>query len=82
MRKLVSKQELLDLANERIKQRPGFVEGMQLHEAKMVGDIVVLYGECFLSPDGGATARTAPAIEFYNEFAAEFVDEYGLLPGT
>lgn len=79
MKKYLPKQELLDMANEKIKHRPGFIDGMQVNDAEMVGNILVMRGECFFTPSGDATVQSGPAIEFYNKFAAEFADEYGLL---
>jgi len=78
MQKRLSLPELLKLANERIRTRPGFVEGMQILGAEMKGPILVMRGECFFDASGNATDRTAPTIEFYNDFAREFADEYSL----
>jgi hypothetical protein len=78
MTKVLSRPELLKLANERIRARPGFVEGMQIVEAEMTGPILVMRGECFFDEAGNATDRTEPAIKFYNDFAHEFASDYSL----
>lgn len=79
MKKFVPKQALLDIANNRIKSRPGFMEGMHIEEAEMNGHFLIMYGEHFLTADGSATENTASAIDFYKKFANEFSNEYGLL---
>jgi hypothetical protein len=78
MSKPLSLPELLKVANERIRARLGFVEGMQIVDAEMKGPILVMRGDCFFDASGNATDRTAPAIEFYNDFAREFANEYSL----
>lgn len=77
-KKILSLVDLLKTANERIRTRPGFVEGMRIVEAEMKGPILFMRGECFFDASGNATDRTAPAISFYNDFAREFADEFAL----
>jgi hypothetical protein len=59
MSKILSLPELLKLANEHIRVRPGFVEGMQIHEAEMKGPFLVMrvpyyqaVGTCLVSMSG------------------------------
>ena len=78
-KKLLPLQDLLDLANEQIRTRPGFIDGMNISSAEMKGSILFMRGECFLDQSGGATAQTAPAINFYNEFTHEFAGNYSLI---
>jgi hypothetical protein len=40
MSKVLSRPELLKLTNERIRARPGFVEGMQIVDAETTGSIL------------------------------------------
>jgi hypothetical protein len=77
-KKLLPLADLLKLANERLQTRAGFVEGMEIVSAELKGPYMVMRGECFFDASGNPTSRTVPAIEFYNDFAREFSNEYWL----
>lgn len=76
---ILSNAELLRTANERIRVKPGFMDGMQIVEAEMVNHVLFMHGECFINADGSATMKTAPALDFYNAFANEFAHEFTLV---
>jgi hypothetical protein len=76
-KKLLPLADLLKLANERIQTRAGFVDGMEIVSAELKGPYLVMRGECFFDTSGNPTGRTAPAIEFYNDFAREFWTSIG-----
>lgn len=74
----LSEADLLKIANNELKDFPGYIEGMQFMEARMEKHILVLGGECFFDSDHNPTDKTVRALEIYQEFSKEFTERYTL----
>ena len=76
MKKQVSEQELITIANSRLQAMHGYEEGMQIYTASMEKHILMMSGEFFLDANGGATSKTVKAMPLYDELAKELGNEY------
>lgn len=82
MKKQVTEQELIKIANFRLSTMPGYEEGMKIHTASMDRHILKISGEFFLDSDGGATERTKKAMPLYDALVNELGNEYQVCDAT
>ncbi|WP_271103418.1 DUF2498 family protein [Pseudomonas tohonis] len=78
--KRVSKQEMVAIANERLRPHLQAIPGLIIGDAETMGTILVLRGECFLSEDGSANEKSIEAIQIYRQLAEELAKEYVVIP--
>ncbi|MEM5547038.1 hypothetical protein [Pseudoalteromonas fuliginea] len=67
------KLELLQVANEKLKQFPGFIEGMQIESARLIAGNLMLTGTLMLDEVVGIQVK-----EVYDSFIEEFNRNYTL----
>ena len=73
----LSKIELIKTANQELKNYPGYIEGMEIKNAKMEKNLLIMDGEFFFE-NNSPTAKTTKALEVYEIFAKEFSQKYTL----
>jgi hypothetical protein len=78
--KVVTKAEIIAIANQRIAANPASIAGMSVSDAEMKGHTLVLTGECFMDAHGSATTRTVSALELYGQLANELSKEFKVAP--
>lgn len=79
MKKLITEQELIAIANSRLAEMSGYEDGMRIHSARMEKNILLIEGEFFLSADGGATSKTAEVLPLYEALSKELGSQYELV---
>ena len=82
MKKQVTEQALIKVANARLINMPEYEVGMQIYTATMVSHILNMTGEFFLESDGKATLKTVKALALYEKLAKELGDEYQVVCQT
>ncbi|WP_263139634.1 DUF2498 family protein [Pseudomonas sp. RIT-PI-AD] len=76
MKIALRKVELIAIANQELKARAGYKEGMRITNAEMKDHVLVLYGDGIISKEGGFHADTA---EVFNSFVDWFSKRYTLI---
>lgn len=71
------KEDLINRANIELECFPGYIEGMKIESARMIGSCLIIGGFCFMD-NGGPKEKTRKALEIYSEFAEIFVKKYTL----
>lgn len=71
-------KKILAAANTRLKEMPGYEEGMEVSSIEKKGDVFVIYTEMFLLNNGSATEKTLRVLPVYEELKAWIFKE--LLP--
>ncbi|MBB1486703.1 DUF2498 family protein [Oceanospirillum sediminis] len=74
---VLSEADIIDRANTELASFPGYIKGMKIESARMDGNMLVIGGQCFMS-NGKPTDKTQKALEVYNKFAENFVQNYTL----
>jgi len=74
--KRISKQRLVELANERLLPYLEETPGLAVLDAETKGSTLILYGECFLTEGVSATDKTVDALRIYGEIAYELGQDY------
>jgi hypothetical protein len=68
-RQQVTEEQLLKVANERIKQRPGYVAGMQFAHAERIDGIMVLSGPGIPTDN-----------KYFRDLGIELGEDYDIVP--
>lgn len=76
MKKVITEQELIAIANSRLVEMSGYEDGMKIHSARMEKNILVIESELFLSADGGATSKTVEVLPLYEALSKELGSQY------
>ena len=79
MKRVLTQEALVSIANERLKLMPQYREGMQVFTATMQGEILVLRGEFFLDGSGTPTPQTVHALPVYDELAKALGSEFSVV---
>lgn len=75
----ISKQELLEKANEIIKNHDEYLDGMFVDNVEQHRDVLVFKGEFFLDENGIPTLKSPAAFNMYKHLAHIFSEQYRLL---
>lgn len=77
-RKLISREELLKLANELIKKDYDYLDGMRADEVEQKGDYLVFKGEFFFDDDGMPTPKTNAVFNMFKKLSVTLSHKYKL----
>jgi hypothetical protein len=78
MKIALNEAELVEIANSRLRQYPGYEDGMKIDSAKMVKHILVLHGEFFFDENNSPSSKSIRAMQVYDDFSREFGNQYVL----
>ncbi|ORM69984.1 YciN family protein [Pantoea rwandensis] len=74
----ISRQALLEIANQMIKQHNDYLAGMEAHDVIQQGGVLVFRGPYFLDEDGLPTAKTTAVFNVFKHLAVELSAQYHL----
>ncbi|MBS0970148.1 hypothetical protein CYR40_14395 [Chimaeribacter arupi] len=77
-RTAISKNALLDLANNIIKTHEDYLHGMVATDVRQNGDVLVFSGEFFLDQQGLPTAKSTAVFNMFKHLAHQLSDKYYL----
>ncbi|EFB73569.1 Protein of uncharacterised function (DUF2498) [Providencia rustigianii] len=74
----ISKQELLEKANDIIKNHDDYIHGMFVDNVEQHSDVLVFKGEFFLDENGIPSFKSAAAFNMYKHLTHLFSEKYRL----
>ncbi|QZY92008.1 YciN family protein [Pantoea dispersa] len=74
----ISRQALLEIANQRIKQHDEYFAGMEATEVIQQGEVLVFRGPWFLDDEGLPTAKTTAVFNVFKHLAVVLSAQYHL----
>lgn len=74
----ISRQVLLEKANQLIKEHDDYFAGMEANEVIQQGDVLVFRGPFFLDEQGLPTAKTTAVFNVFKYLAVTFSSYYHL----
>ncbi len=77
-RKEISKEELLKLANELIKNDYEYMDGMEATDVHQNGEVLVFKGNFFLDKNGVPTLKTNAVFNMFKKVTTALSKEYKL----
>ena len=74
----ISRQALLEIANQMIKQHDDYLAGMEANDVIQQGEILVFRGPSFLDEEGLPSAKTTAVFNVFKSLAVELSSRYHL----
>ncbi|MBK4771727.1 MAG: DUF2498 family protein [Pantoea sp. Morm] len=74
----ISRQALLEIANQRIQQHDEYFAGMKATEVIQQGEVLVFRGPWFLDDEGLPTAKTTAVFNVFKHLAVVLSAQYHL----
>lgn len=74
----ISRQALLEIANQRIQQHDEYFAGMEATEVIQQGEFLVFRGPWFLDDEGLPTAKTTAVFNVFKHLAVVLSAQYHL----
>jgi hypothetical protein len=74
----ISRQALLEIANQMIKQHDDYLAGMEANDVIQQGEILVFHGPYFLDEEGLPSAKTTAVFNVFKSLAVELSSRYHL----
>ena len=74
----ISRQALLEIANQMIKQHDDYLAGMEADDVIQQGEVLVFRGPYFLDPQGLPTAKTTAVFNVFKHLAVALSAQYHL----
>jgi hypothetical protein len=79
LKKIVTQDALLNIANERLQNMPHFESGMRIFAVETHGTIFVLRSEFFFDVSGKPTEKTIRVLPVYDELAKALGIEFSVI---
>lgn len=77
-RKEITKEELLKIANDLIKNDYDYMDGMEATDVTQNGEVLVFKGEYFLDDNGIPTLKTNAVFNMFKKITTALSKEYKL----
>lgn len=74
----ISRQALLEIANQMIKQHDDYLAGMEVNDVIQPGEVLVFRGPWFLDEEGLPSAKTTAVFNVFKFLAVELSSRYHL----
>lgn len=74
----ISRQALLEIANQMIKQHDDYLGGMEVNDVIQQGEVLVFRGPWFLDEEGLPSAKTTAVFNVFKFLAVELSSRYHL----
>ncbi|MCA1176615.1 MULTISPECIES: DUF2498 family protein [unclassified Pantoea] len=74
----ISRQALLEIANQMIKQHDDYLAGMEVNDVIQQGEVLVFRGPWFLDEEGLPSAKTTAVFNVFKFLAVELSSRYHL----
>lgn len=74
----ISRQALLEIANQMIKQHDDYLAGMEVNDVIQQGEVLVFRGPYFLDEEGLPSAKTTAVFNVFKFLAVELSSRYHL----
>lgn len=78
VRKLATKEEILKLANDMIKNDYEYMDGMMATDVSQNGEVLIFNGEYFLDPNGVPTMKTNAVFNMFKKVTTALSKQYKL----
>jgi hypothetical protein len=77
-RKIITKEEILKLANDLIKKDYEYMAGMEATDVSQNGEVLVFKGEYFLDENGLPTMKTNAVFNMFKKVTTTLSKQYKL----
>jgi len=74
----ISRQALLEIANQMIKQHDDYLAGMEVNDVIQQGEVLVFRGPWFLDEEGLPSVKTTAVFNVFKFLAVELSSRYHL----
>lgn len=74
----ISRQALLEIANQMIKQHDDYLGGMEVNDVIQQGEVLVFRGPWFFDEEGLPSAKTTAVFNVFKFLAVELSSRYHL----